>query len=113
MSLPFEYLDTNRPDLFSEKSTVKQTKGVVKTDENILTTMLIVFVSAVIFITLVAWADVIRSYLDSKIIDKVIEKQTRSRLIFALTMTYLSIIVFLICAYIYQKFHEKKSTGKI
>ena len=110
MTSAFEYLDINRPDLFSEKSTVKQTKGVVKTEENILTTIIIVFVSAMVFITLVAWADLLRSYLDSKIIDKIIEKQTKSRFIFAMAVTFITIMIFILCSWIYQSYHEKKNT---
>ena len=108
--MAYEFLDAGgNPRLYTDKETTLHSKGVVKTDENILTTILVVFVSAMIFITLVAWVDFIKSYLDAKIIDKFIEKQTKSRFIFSMTVSFISILVFVMCALIYQKFHKDKN----
>lgn len=112
--------DINRPDLYEEQSfIVKDIHGPSSTDNQvknknihyhyhqwnpmkgknitaILYTVGIIILSAAIFITLVSWADVLRSWFDSHYINSLIEEQLRSRIYFAITVTIISIITIFI-----------------
>jgi len=103
--------EINRPDLYEQQSfIVKDIRGpsasqMNKSDVTILYTIGIIILSAVIFITFVSWADVLRSYFDSKYINPIIETQTKARIYYAITITLISliIVVLLFWAWLYFK----------
>lgn len=108
MEMPFDYLkpEVNRPDLYESRSTIQQSRGVTNTNKNVISTLAIIFISGLIFITLVAWADVLRSYIDTIYVDKIINRQAKSRLIFAIVITIISLLSSLIIGYFVLKYNK-------
>ena len=103
--------EINRPDLYEERSfVIKDIRGpssssmkkrdvtdVHKTKMNApLYTIAIIILSAVIFITLVSWADVLRSWFDTKYINPIIGQQLKSRIYYASTITIIGFIVLIV-----------------
>lgn len=108
--------DINRPDLYEERSFIvkdihgpsdrRKTSSVVALGTgtaspstkgrnlgSLLYTIGIIILSAAIFITLVSWSDVLRSWFDTKYVNPIIGDQLKSRIYFATTITIISIIV--------------------
>jgi len=103
MSLPFDYLDPklNRPDLYSEQSTIKSKRAVSKPGQSVIANLLVIIMSSLIFITIFAWADVLRSYLDSLHVNEIIKNQTNSRIWFAILATLITCLSLVIIYYFY------------
>ena len=108
MSFPFDYLkpEFNRPDIYSEQSTIKGPHGSSRKDQSIISNLLIIVISALIFITLIAWADVLRSYIDSIHVNEIIKSQTKSRLWFAIFITLISCFSLTILYYFYYIYKQ-------
>lgn len=98
------YLAIGRPDLFTESSVFGKPKGTIPKLTNVLDTFVIIILSALIFITIFSYADVIRSYIDSKYINKVIKSQVKSRIYFSIISTLITIFVCLITFFLYKIF---------
>lgn len=98
---PYLLETVNRPDLYTRDTVMfKNPKGYIPNPYKngpsmMLDTVLIIFGSAFVFITLYSYCDTLRSWLDSKIINNTIKPQTKSRLIFSIIMTVVSVIVFI------------------
>ena len=100
----------NRPDLFTNSSVMfRNPKGYIPRSSNpsTLDTIIIIIGSAFVFITLFSYCDTLRSWLDSKFINESIKPQTKSRLVFSIIMTVITIIVCLII-YVIKKISNKK-----
>lgn len=110
MSFPFDYLkpELNRPDIYSEQSTIKSPRGPSGKNQSFISNILIIVISALIFITLIAWADVLRSYIDSININEIIKSQTKSRFWFAIFITLISCFT---CLILYYFYHNTKKFG--
>lgn len=101
--------DIMRPDIYEERSFVTKDihgPGDRKQKESskwsgLLYTVGIIILSAAIFLTAVAWVDVIRSWLDSKYVNEVISAQTKSRLYYALIITSLAIMIILFLLFLW------------
>lgn len=102
----FDYLnpDILRPDLYEQQSyIVKDIRGPSSTNQtnSIYYTIAVIILSAVIFVVIVAWTDVLRSWFDSKYINSIISLQTKSRIYFAITVSIIGFIVISIIFYLY------------
>lgn len=123
VSTILDYLrpEISRPDLYEERSFIvkdihgpssmsrRQTDGYDKSiqrgrDNTIVYTIGIIILSAAIFITLVAWTDVLRSWYDSKYVNAIIAQQTRSRIYYATTITIIAIVLILVLFFLYFAF---------
>ncbi len=73
--------------------------------ETIVYTIGVIVISAFIFITLISWADVLRSLFDSKYIDPILSARIRSTLYYAITVTIISVILvaILVLMWLYYK----------
>lgn len=117
----FDYLQptVNRPDLFektaypisgggggSPKSFQRQdTEGKERSPYiSLYYTLGLIVVSAAIFLSLAAWANVLLSWLDSIYVSSMIEIVTQARLYYAIIITVISIIVITILLYIWYYF---------
>lgn len=111
-----EYLrpDVMRPDLYEQQSfivkdihgpsTIKESK--TKASSNYISTLIIIVVSAFIFVTVVAWFDVIRSYFDSKYINDVIKAQTKARIVYALTCLVILIVAMIVLYFVWKRYTQ-------
>ena len=111
-----EYLrpDIMRPDLYESKSFIvgdihgpsnidkKHSKASAK--DNYMSTLIIIFVSAIIFVTIVSWCDVLRSYYDSKFVNDIIKAQTKARIYYASTCTIILIITLIVAFLVWKKY---------
>ncbi|CAH6419306.1 Hypothetical protein HVR_LOCUS507 [uncultured virus] len=94
-----DYSSTNTCGSFTKRSTASSggqvedsfTKG--RKFGAVLYTVGVIVLSAAIFITLVSWADVLRSWFDTKYINPIIGQQLKARIYFATTITIIAIIV--------------------
>jgi len=57
----------------------------------IISTLGIIFLSALIFVTLVAWLEVIRSYIDFKVVNEVIKEVFKARFYYALVVSAIAL----------------------
>lgn len=100
--------EINRPDLFLDQTT--QRSGIKRSDRNLqrehqlISAIVVVALSGFLFITVVGWATVLQSYLDSKFVNPVIANVTKSRLYYAIIVTIITIIVVIVVAYIFLKY---------
>lgn len=103
----FDYLQPtiNRPDIFEERTSMKSSiyRGRQKSDTtlHVISTLSLVILSGFLFITIVAWAAVLQSYIDSKVINPIIATVTKARLWYALIVTIITIIVLTIALWLY------------
>lgn len=109
MESPLVYLESgiNRPDLYELESKVRNTRGVVRREQGIAG-FFIIIVSCLIFITIVAWADALRSYIDSFYVDEKITKVFKSRMLFAFICTIVSVLMCLYSYYLWEKFYDNE-----
>lgn len=99
----FDYLtpEVNRPDLFEERYTMRSGLGRSGSTNQIGITVLTVVFSAFIFITIVAWATLLATWYDSRIVSDVITPLVTSRFYYAVTVTFISLMMALLFYYIY------------
>lgn len=103
----FDFLspDINRPDVFSDRTTIKSSiskgKNKPSTTAQVLSSIGLIILSGFLFVTIVAWATVLQSYLDSYFINPIITSLTKSRLWYAIIVTILTIIVLIITISLY------------
>ena len=103
----FDYLQPsiNRPDIFEERTSMKSSiyKGKQKSDTTIqvISTLSLVILSAFLFITIVAWATVLQSYIDSRVINPIIAPVTKARLWYAIVVTIITIVVLTLALWLY------------
>lgn len=96
--------DIARPDIYERESyIVKDIHGSnlssetrKRADNTFIYTVGIILLSALIFITFVAWADVLRSWYDSMFVNSIISTETISSLYYAITITIISIVITII-----------------
>jgi len=98
--------DINRPDIFEERSVVVKDVHGSSNDKsqndqsskykNLLYTVVIIIVSAIIFILAISWTDVLRSWFDTKYVNPIIQEQYLSRLYFAITITIIGLVLLLL-----------------
>jgi hypothetical protein len=117
----FDYLQPGikRPDLFAQSAYPVSgggggsPKSLQKHDASgeerspyisLYYTLGLVVVSAGIFISLAAWANVLLSWIDSIYVNPVIQVVTQSRLYYAIIITIISIIVIIILLYVWYYF---------
>ena len=123
----FDYLQPgiNRPDLFNQRaypmtggggggSSLKSlqknnTYGERSPYITLYYTIGLIVVSALIFITIAAWFNLLMSWLDSIYINSVIEIVTRSRLYYAIIVTIISFVTILILLLIWYYFTVKQN----
>ncbi len=100
-----------RPDLFEDQSFVirdigggggSRSDNSDHTLKSLIYTVIVILLSAAIFITAVAWADVLRSWFDSNNINPIIEKQLYSRIKYASCITAIAVVLILICLFIWN-----------
>jgi hypothetical protein len=110
----FDYLapDINRPDIFSDRTSIKSSisrgQNRPSTVAQVLSTLGLVVLSGFLFVTIVAWATVLQSYLDSIFINPIINSLTVSRLWYAGIVTAITLIVLIISVWffiIYKREH--------
>lgn len=103
----FDYLQPsiNRPDIFEERTSMKSSiyKGKQKSDTTIqvISTLSLVILSAFLFITIVAWATVLQSYIDSRVINPIIAPVTKARLWYAIVVTIITVVVLTLALWLY------------
>lgn len=92
--------DIARPDLFEQRSTIgdfaRTAPGKPKESKswhNLFYTIGIILLSAAIFISAIAWVDVLRSWIDSKYINEIIKTQVQSRLYYAVIITIIGLLL--------------------
>ena len=116
----FDYLqpNINRPDIFEERTTAKSSiyKGQPKSSTaiQVISTLSLVILSAFLFITIVGWAAVLQTFIDSKVINPIIEPVVRARLWYAIIVTIITIIVLGIALWLYFNYkntHPDLSIG--
>ena len=106
-----------RPDLYVEGS--MPGRGIARpmtstpgsgssSGPTIISTLGIIFLSALIFVTLVAWLEVLRSYIDSEVVNEVIKEVTKARLYYALIVTGIAVIGMIIMFWIWAERRQKK-----
>lgn len=118
----FDYVrpEINGPDLFEQQAyqiqrggggspaSVQRHKANSSIDRSpfigLFYTLGLILVSAAIFITLVAWSNVLLSWLDSQYVNPIISSVTTSRLYFATIITIISVIVVTILLLIWYYF---------
>jgi len=103
----FEFLqpDINRPDLFEQRTTSRS--GIYKGNIHkhnkvkIISTLVLIIISAFIFISIVGWASVLQSFIDSIYIDNSIRTLTLSRTIYSTIITLITFVFVTIILYLY------------
>ena len=98
--------EVSRPDIYEERSFLvkdlhgpnpKDRRDKSKPNTNKLGTLLytigVIILSALIFVTIIAWVDVLRSWFDSKYVNSIISIQTKSRIYFSITITIIALII--------------------
>jgi H+/Cl- antiporter ClcA len=105
--LGLDYLrpDVFRPDLY-EKEFVRDIHGPSdrRSRNPLIYTIGIIIISALIFISLVAWADVLRSWFDSQFVNSIIAAETTSTLYYAITVSVFCIALIILLLWIYYSF---------
>ena len=104
--------DVARPDIYEDESfVVKDIRGPTPSDDHddhtlksLAYTVMVIILSAALFILAVAWADVLRSWFDSHDIDAVIQKQLYSRIKYASCITVIAIVIILLCLFFWNSF---------
>ena len=89
-ALQFLQGEALRPDLFEEATAPG--RGVMRpatgaAGGGLAGTLGIIFLSAFIFVTLVAWLEVVRAYIDARVVNEVIYETARARVYYALAVT--------------------------
>jgi hypothetical protein len=98
----------NRPDLFEETTTVRS--SILKTPPkatSIIATLMTIVLSGFIFVTIVGWFSLLQAYYDSILVNAVIAPLVRARLYYAVTVTVITLIVFVSFLYVYFNFLQK------
>lgn len=102
---PLDYLDpaVNRPDLYAEKTINRSSisKGV-KTNGELLSSIIIIILSAFIFVTIVAWFSVLQLWFDEMFVAEAVHPAVTSRLYYAIVTTIITIAVSLLVYIFYH-----------
>jgi hypothetical protein len=103
--------DINRPDLFEDQSVIvkdvhgpsneKSQSNQSSKYKNMFYTIMIIIVSAIIFIVAISWTDVLRSWFDTKYVNPIIQEQYLSRLYFAITITIIGLVLLLLLGFLW------------
>ena len=104
----FDYLSpsVNRPDVFLDRTNIKSSIYRGKpggSDTKVWATLALVILSAFIFVTIVAWATVLQSYLDAKIVNPIIGPLVTSRLWYAVIVTIITIVLLVGAVFLYYQ----------
>lgn len=73
----------------------------------LINSVIIVLISAFLFISLFAWAEVIKSYIDSVIVSSEYKKYSKSKLVFAIVITVISIVMIILFYKLYTIEQDK------
>jgi hypothetical protein len=114
-AIDFLQPEINRPDVFTERSVARG--GILKGKPrnlssdpatpgwvSIVSSLMLIVLSAFIFVTIVGWFTVIQSALDAHFINSIIEAQTTSRLYYAGIATVITLLVMLLFIWIYVQY---------
>lgn len=94
----------NRPDVFINRTNIKSSiyRGLPGgSDAKVWSTLALVILSAFIFVTIVAWATVLQSYLDSRFINPIIGPLITSRLWYAVIVTVITVFLLVAAIILY------------
>ena len=107
-----DYINLNRPDIYTEKSVVKG--GILKTPPkqnkvappwvNLVTSIMLIVLSAFIFACVISALTVVQSALDAHFINEVIHVQTTSRLYYAGITLVITLLITALFLYIYMAY---------
>lgn len=104
-----EALIAGKPDLYIKDTVIaKAPKGTIPKNQelNVIDTFVIIILSALIFITIFSYADVVRSYIDSIFLSSTSKPVTKSRLYFSIISTIITILIFIFTGIIYHLFNR-------
>lgn len=86
--------DINRPDLYERDSVVRDPAGVVqRPGKRLLESIVLICISAFLFIAIFSWANVLKVYYDSIFVSSLITQEFYATLYYSLTVTGVCIVV--------------------